>query len=456
MRRCADDALVVSRTAGCVIDEHGDVDGDGRADCWRVRHGNSDPRAPGDTTSQLTVWPGCRGDGASFEVEHTGTSLFVIPGELSTPAWLGWIARRLVGPDAVACFGGTVAGCAQAGPEWDWLLASADRRRAQPGWHGTVAPRWIAGEAVTAPGALIVPHVPAGWMARYRGAEEGPPADAPAGARIVVEAGAPPALPIRCAGLEIRSGRRGITGFDARERWTWLFRGLPDYGGFATAKLACIDDIVIATTGGSFARVVAIDPRTGGWLFAPSFDAGPGAELSALPDGEALWRDEYGHVIPLRALRGWLARPMAGRPSLDALADELRPEASATDAADAMMLTGSRDPVGREELYGESFASSAVAPRVRASLASRGTCAGWTIASSSTAILAERGARARWLYVEGRPSTRRLASVRCRRGRVIATRVEPGTDLLETDPVKPGGKTVLAFDIRRDRWMKLR
>ena len=455
MRPCSDDALVVPRTAACRIDEHGDIDGDGRADCWRVRHGNPDPRGPGDTTSELTVWAGCRGDGASFEVAHSGTSLFTIPHELAAPTWLGWIARRLVGPDAVACADGTVAGCAAAGPEWDWLIASADRRRAQPGWYGAVAPRWIAGEPVTTPGGLIVPYVPAGWMARYRGAEEGPPPEAPAGPRIVVEAGVPPAVPVPCAGLEIRSGRRGIIGFDAaRQRWTWLFRGLPDYGGFATAKLACIDDVVIATTGGSFAYVVAIDPRTGGWLFAPSYDAGPGAEISALPDGRVLWRDEYGHVIPVHVLRDWLARPITSRPSIDALADQLRPETSAAEASDVMMLTGSRDPHGREELYGEPFASSAIAPRVRGSLAARGTCAGWTIASSPTAILAERGAQARWLYVEGRTSSRRIASVRCSRGRVLATRVEPGTDLFETDPVSVGGKTVLGFDIRRDRWWR--
>src|SRR5262245_3560663 len=250
-RRCSDDALVTSRLAACTLDEHADIDGDGRADCWRGRHDW--------LASPPTVWPGCRGNPPVFEIDPAGTSLLGIPRELATPTWLAWIARRIAGRGSVACAGATIAGCDGPGPEWDWLLASADRRRAEPGWHGTVAPRWSSGDPVTAPGALIVPHVPAGWMARYRGAEEAPPPDAPEGARIVVEAGDPPSAgPIQCAGLEIRSGRRGITA-NAAGRWTWLFRGLPDYGGFHATKLVCADGIVIASTGGYFASVAAID-----------------------------------------------------------------------------------------------------------------------------------------------------------------------------------------------------
>jgi hypothetical protein len=443
-RWCVDDALVTTRLAACTIDDHGDIDGDGRADCWRVRHD--------ELASQLTVWPGCRGSGTQFEIGHAGTSLLVIPRELATSTWLAWIARRVAGRGSVACDGAAIPGCASPGPEWGWLLASADRRRAQPGWYGTVAPRWSDGDPVTAPGALIVPHVRAGWMAHYRGSEEDPPPDAPEGARIIVEAGDPPrAGPISCGGLEIRSGRRGITA-NTGGRWTWLFRGLADYGGFAATKLVCIDGIVIASTGGDFASVAAIDPRTGGWLFAPNYDAGPGAEVSALPDGDVLWRDEYGHVISVAALRDWLATPFAQRTSIDALYIKLRPELADPTTGEVSMSRGSRDPEGMDELSGDRFDPAAVASQVRASLVARGTCAGWKIASSRTTILAERGAQARWLYVEDRMYGRRITDVRCIAGRVVATRAGPGGDLLEKDPPAPGVTHTLTFDLANGWW----
>jgi len=123
-RRCTDDALVVPRTAQCVADDHDDIDGDGVADCWRVHHD--------ELASTLTVWRSCRGEATTFETAHTGTSLLVVPHELATPSWLFWIARRLSGHDDVACAGLAVPQCDRPGAEWDWLLASAERRRAKP------------------------------------------------------------------------------------------------------------------------------------------------------------------------------------------------------------------------------------------------------------------------------------------------------------------------------------
>jgi hypothetical protein len=438
-RRCSDDALVVPRFAECVIDDHDDIDGDGLADCWRVHHD--------ELASTLTVWRSCRGEAATFEIGHTGTSLLVIPRELATPTWLFWIARRLAGHDDVACAGFAIAGCDRPGPEWDWILASAERRRAHPGWHGAVAPRWSTGGPVTKPGALIVAHVPAGWMNSHR---EGVQPD-PEGARIIVEAGAPPAAgPITCAGLEIRSGRRGLTANDARGRWTWLFRGLPDRGGFAVTKLACVDDVVLASTGGDFASVAAIDPKTGGWLYAPAFDAGSGASVSALPDGEVQWGDEYGHAIPIPKLHGWLATPFAQRASIEEMAKALRPEL--VEQVGNIGLLAARDPIGNEELYGDTFDAATLPAGVRASLVARGSCAGWTIASSRTAILAERDTQARWVYVEGASWGRRLTNVRCTGGLIVATRIEPGADLLENEHPAKGDTHILTFDLAHNWW----
>jgi hypothetical protein len=424
-----------------VRDGYGDIDSDGRADCWIEQRADPDRYlAP-----KLSVWRGCTGEPVTFEWGD-GMTVLAVPPALASPVWLRWIAEQIVGRAAVSCLG--VAGCPAPGqnwPAWQWVLESAQRFAAQPGHHGTVAPRWTTGPRI-AGGALVLPAVPGGWMQRLRGAEEPEPATSLAGARIILDLGGGPTLPgIPCAGLTVHAEAGGIVGTDANGRWTWLFRGLADYRGFAAKRLLCRDGLAIATTGGNFADVVAVDPATGGWLYDRSSDCCPGAELAPTFDGASLWARDYGTIVPLRRLGEWLAQPAARRPSLIDISKANRPEL-AHDGAMSANHIGRDHPAG--ELY-EPFAPATVDRATRATLGKTLSCAGQRISWSPTAVLAERG-QARWLTMEHRGSTRRIERVTCA-GRRITIAYVRGNDLLEEIEPKLA-REAIEVDLDRRRW----
>ena len=434
--------------AGALLSRHAqvrgyeDIDGDGSADCWIEQRADQDRYL----TPKLSVWRGCTWDPVTFEW-WDGMAVLAIPPELASPVWLRWIAEQIVGRDAVSCIG--IAGCPTPGqnwPAWQWVLDSAQRFAAQPGHHGTIAPRWRTGPR-TAGGALVLPAVPGGWMQRLRGSEEPEPATSLAGARIVLDLGGRPTLPaIPCAGLTVHAEAGGIVGTDASGRWTWLFRGLADYGGFAPKRLLCRDGLAIATTGGNFADVIAVDPATGGWLYDRASDCCPGAELEPTLGGGYLWTRDYGTIIPLRRLGTWLAQPAARRPSLIAISKANRPELAHEGAFTASMI-GRNHPDG--ELWGEPFDPATVDRAMRATLGTTLACAGHRISWSPTAVLAERG-KARWLSMEHWAGTRRIERVICN-GRRITIAYAGGNDLLEeTEPKLT--RQAIEIDLDRRRW----
>ena len=436
---CSDEA-VLSRTSDCVRDGHADIDSDGSADCWRELRGN----APMGVWPKLVVWRGCRGEPVTFELAASGMALLMVPHELASPLWLRWIADRTVGHDRVSCVG--IVDCPAPGPEWQWVLDAAARGEAEPGHHGTVAPRWSTGDRKTG-GALVLPKVPDGWMQRRRGSEEPIPAESRAGARLVVEDPSGYRLgAIRCGGLDVHAEPGGIVA-TARGRWTWLFRGLADHGGFAASKLLCLEGLVIATTGGNFADVVAIDPATGGWLYDPGNDCCAGATVKRSLAGEYLWQRDFGVIVTVRRLRGWLALPAARRGPLRALAN--RPELAHGATSTASMIARTYDRKG-DELWGETFEPSSVTAAMRANLGSSLRCGGEQISWGTTAMLGERGKLARWILVEGDSSTRRIASVQCIARKLRVTRVD-SKDLLETaDETLVEDK--VEIDLARNRW----
>jgi hypothetical protein len=430
-------SALLSRHA-VVRDGHGDVDGDGVADCWIQQRADEERY----TSPKLWVWRGCAGEPVTFEWWDRRATVLVIPPALASPVWLRWIARQIT--DDVSCIG--IVGCPAPGQDWQWVLDSAQRFAAQPGHHGTVAPRWSIGPR-SAGGALVLPQVPAGWLQRLRGSEEPEPATSLAGARIVVDLGGGPVLPaIACGGLTVHAEAGGIVGTTPSGRWTWLFRGLVDYGGFHAKRLLCRDGLVIATTGGGFADVVAIDPKTGGWLYDRSSDCCPGAEVVRAHLGD-LWRRDYGTVVSLPKLHAWLALPAQQRPSLIEISRTSRPEL-AHDGAFAAGLIGRND--GSSELWGEPFAPRTVDAATRATLRDLWSCAGHRISWSPTAVLAERTGAARWLAMEGNGSTRRIASVACVRRKIVIAYVT-GNDLLEESEPKFQIGT-LSVDLDRKRW----
>ena len=422
-----------------------DVDGDGSADCWIQQR--TDPERY--LMPKLSIWRGCVGEPVTFEW-WDGMAVLAIPPELASPAWLRWIAAQIVGRDAVSCIG--IAGCPAPGqnwPAWQWVLDSAQRFAAQPGHHGAVAPRWSTGPR-SAGGALVLPAVRGGWMQRLRGSEEPEPATSLAGARIVLDLGGRPALPaIPCGGLTVHAEAGGIVGTDASGRWAWLFRGLADYGGFAPKRLLCRDGLVIATTGGNFADVIAVDPATGGWLYDRGSDCCPGAELAATLDGAYLWARDYGTIVPLRRLAAWLAQPAAQRPSLIEISRALRPELAHDGAFSATVIGRNHSAA---ELWGEPFDKATVDRAMRATLVNTLACAGHRITWSPTAVLAERS-KARWLAMEYQASTRRIERVTCA-GRRITIAYAGGNDLLEEAAPKLT-REALEVDLDRNRWRKL-
>lgn len=453
----------VAAPRACVVDAYEDVDGDRRADCWQMRTGVDDAGEPAAT---LIVWRGCAAQGVTFEVPRGGLTELVIPPTLAGP-WLPWIGHRFVGASAVQCAGGGYAGCPAPGPAWQWVLDSANRGEAHPGRHGTVALRWQTGERVASPPtALVVPHVEAGWMHRLRRSEEPVPSEALVGARVLVDGGvaAAPGAAVRCAGLDIVADRDGLVAVDPdHRRWAWLFRGLLDYGGFPATTVICADDVVLASTGDSFGSVAVVDPRTGGWLFDPVSDYGRTTGLALAPDGDGLLSRDYG-LVRWSTVRAWLATPTARRAVLVELARAERPE---LDAAGVMAATevGRRfEPEARpgretfQELYGEVVPAASITAAMRASLQTRGSCQGWKLWGSGTAVLAERGASAQWLIIESERVARRFQSVRCDAGRVVITRFA-GHDLLRAVPPTSGeGRDELdeidevVIDVARRRW----
>jgi len=63
------------------------------------------------------------------------------------------------------------------------------------------------------------------------------------------------------------------------------------------------------------------------------------------------------------------------------------------------------------------------------------TCGGWKISASPTAVLAERGTRARWLLVEQAHSWRRMTEVRCENNRIVVERPDGNNLLVVDEPV---------------------
>jgi hypothetical protein len=347
------------------------------------------------------------------------------------------------------------------------VLDSANRGPAHPGRHGTVALRWQAGVRVASPPtALVVPHVEAGWMQRLRGSEEPVPTEAQAGARVLVDGGvaAAPGAAVRCAGLDIVADRDGLVAVDPdHRRWAWLFRGLLDYGGFAATTVICVDDVILASTGDSFGSVAVVDPRTGGWLFDPVSDYGRTTGLELMPDGDGLLHRDYG-VVRWGIVRAWLATPAARRSELGQLARAERPELDAADVMAANDVGHTIDPEdgpGFRELYGEIVPATSITAAMRAPLAPRGSCQGWKLWASGTAVLAERGGSAQWLIIEYERVTRRFQSVRCDAGRVVITRFA-GHDLLRAaPPARAEGRGAadaldeideVVIDVVRRRW----
>ena len=172
-------------------------------------------------------------------------------------------------------------------------------------------------------------------------------------------------------------------------------------------ELRCEDGTIVAIESGFYSGIAVIDPATGGWLYEPPTDYSRGASLHVAPDGSKLWHREPRGTLSFRALQHWLATPVAARPPLYDVVIAERPElASVTapeyDASDIV-----------RQAPGEWVASDAIGPAARRGLVARGGCAGWQIFASGTAVLAERGGRARWIAVEPLGSSRRYTDVRC-------------------------------------------
>ncbi|HEU0034880.1 MAG TPA: hypothetical protein VFQ53_29850 [Kofleriaceae bacterium] len=397
----------------CLTEGYGDVDGDGWIDCWREYRG----RAP-LVTSRLTIWPQCKESAqVTLEVEPEGITILAIPSPLDQPVWLRWIGDRLLGRDHVACVG--FDDCPEPGPEWQWLLDSAEREDAAPGLHGRVPLQWHYGTRPTT-GVLILPWVPRGWMEHPHRVEHA--SDTIATARIIVDLPTTraPTPAIECGRYAIHAEPRGIVATRGR-RWTWLFRGPPDFGGFDTGRLVCADGLVLATERGSHAHVAAIDLATGGWLFEPATDAGSGAALYERADGSHVWRRDNMQVIPLPALAHWLQLEPRARPAMSGLATSARPEIEDPHAWTTYASLGvpASDRRGRTRLESEVFPTTELAPAIRDAFTLRFACGSWQISASPTAVLAERGSFARWLAMTRPDAVEQYSRVWCEAGRVV-------------------------------------
>jgi hypothetical protein len=220
-----------------------DIDGDGRADCW-VSYTDD------ELGVNLMVWPGCDGradaPGAAFRDPRIGMAALAVPARLATPTWLHWLARRLRADGSINCVGDSIAACAPPGPEWRWVIAAGSRERVALGWRGTVAADWQPVGHRTVAGVLIMP----------------------AAAEILLDADFDRgAGPFPCGGLDISLDDGGILASDpGTRRWKWLFRGLPDRGGFVARSITCVAGVVVATARAPDALVV-VDPVTGRWWF---------------------------------------------------------------------------------------------------------------------------------------------------------------------------------------------
>lgn len=301
----------------CAVQDHGDVDADGVADCWRI-----EVAGPADVASlvmksverelRFFVWPGCRASAIELEVSPWD-DMIGVPASLTSPPWLLWITTKLTGE----------AGDFGNDPAWRWVIDAADRIEFDETMvHGSVARAWQSGRPRPASTrALIVPHVRVGWFDDTRAADDPMMPSfyvSPAGARIVTfpdeEARA---SDTQCAGLEITAIAGGIAAWDPkRDRWTWLFHRFPSIDRYAPFReLRCRDDLVVATTGHS---VAVIDPVTGDWLYEAehrwfAHHSCGGASAWDTPDGWVLWKacGRYGETsdraIPGRTVRSWLS-----------------------------------------------------------------------------------------------------------------------------------------------------
>jgi hypothetical protein len=276
-----------------------DVDEDGRADCW-VTYTD-------DTMGlNLLVWPSCEGDASrpagTFRSPIIGMAALAVPPALATPSWVMWLARRLRGDCSIRCVGASIPGCEPPGPEWRWVLAAGRRERVDPGVRGVVAGDWQSTARGVLAGALIVPARTAdAWL---RALPHGLPSD-PA-AWILLDAGLDRgADPVRCGGFEISVEQGGILATDRRAaRWRWLFRGLPDYGGFvARRSIKCIDGLVVAQRLQWPGDLVVADPVTGAWLLVSARDYEGVHHLFDAAMKRRLWRRTGTSIEPLEPMR---------------------------------------------------------------------------------------------------------------------------------------------------------
>jgi hypothetical protein len=281
--------------------EFADVDGDRRADCW-VHYTD-------DTLGlNLLVWPACQGDrekpAGTFRYPRVGMAALAIPAALSAPPWLVWLAQRLRGNSAITCLGNAVADCDAPGPEWRWVLEANHRERVEPGLRGTVTPDWQTTPRGALAGALIIPtSLAATWSSTRETI-----AATPARAWILLDADFdrdPPRF--ACAGLQIVVEEGGIFAIDERQRWTWLFRGLPDYGGFVAGKsTSCVDGLVVAQSQ-TRSDFVVVDATSGAWLFLSSIEYEGVYHLYGAASAGALWRRHESKIEPLERLRRLVA-----------------------------------------------------------------------------------------------------------------------------------------------------
>ncbi|MGE5185649.1 MAG: hypothetical protein ACM31C_26490 [Acidobacteriota bacterium] len=385
---------IAPAVAPCALDERGDADGDGALDCWRVEH-------DGAGAAALAIRPGCRGDALRVVARERGISQLELPPALATPGWQRWIAARLVGAGQVSSTSGELT------PAWRWWLAR-HARDAAPGVHGTAPPSWEPIDSRAArPNALVIDGEP----------------------RVVVD----PATRADARDVECGDGLAvvvpgGIAEYDAqRAQLRWLYRGP---GAEGIVAMTCVDDVLVARGGGA---TIAVDVASGGWL------CDPGAHVYEL--GWAFdrlhWQRVDGTVIAIRDLAAWLRRPLVQRGDLD---DQhvLRPELVLDPRAEAASRAPLEGPLPAS-FPRRTLPAGADAPFEGESL----PCQGWMIRSSSTAILATRRGRARWVVVEPADSPYALSRPRCEQGRLRIDR--EGSELGSST----WNEHVLSIDLRR-------